>query len=37
MIDLETQSIRAQILQKFGERCQALLVLLPGGALAGQY
>ncbi|MCK4620721.1 MAG: hypothetical protein KAT62_00760 [Desulfuromonadales bacterium] len=32
MIYLETQSIRAQILQKLGERCQALLVLLPGGA-----
>ena len=31
MIDLETQSIRAQILQKIGERCQALLVLLPCG------
>jgi len=32
MIDLDTQSIRAQILQTIGERCQALLVLLPGGA-----
>lgn len=32
MIDLETQSIRAQILQRIGERCQALLVLLPGGS-----
>ena len=31
MIDLDTQSIRAKILQKIGERCQALLVLLPGG------
>ena len=31
MIDLETQSIRAQILQQLGERCQSLLVLLPGG------
>jgi len=29
MINLDTQSIRAQILQKLGERCQALLVLLP--------
>ena len=32
MIDLDTQSIRAQILQALGERCQALLVLLPGGS-----
>ena len=32
MINLETQSIRAQILQVLGERCQALLVLLPGGS-----
>jgi hypothetical protein len=29
MIDLQTQSIRAKILQVIGERCQDLLVLLP--------
>lgn len=29
MIDLDTQSIRAKILQTLGERCQLLLVLLP--------
>ena len=32
MIDLDSQSVRAKILQIIGERCQALLVLLPGGA-----
>jgi len=32
MIDLETRSIRAQILQKLGERCQNLLALLPNGS-----
>jgi len=32
MIDLDTKSIRARILQTLGERCQSLLVLLPGGS-----
>lgn len=32
MIDLDTQSIRARIVQTLGERCQSLLVLLPGGS-----
>lgn len=32
MIDLDTQSIRAQILQKIGERAQLLLAILPNGS-----
>jgi hypothetical protein len=31
MIDLDTQSIRARILQKLGEQCQYLLAMLPSG------
>jgi len=34
MTDLETQSIRAKILQAIGDRCQSLLVKLPSGKWA---